>query len=152
MHRLVSAILIAMLLPGCSTLGKAERKPPAAAEPFRPPPSIANTPFKSRPLVDLKKKIKGEVIISHTDEKAEQAEWTAEIKIGNTYKVAVDCVGPEGKLQVQATNGLNVVRQCIAGYTVVTLDNYPQKPPKNHQLTVHAPPGAKWAILIARLS
>lgn len=73
------------------------------------------------------------------------------MRIGNAYKVAVDCVGPTGTLNVRTTKGLKFARQCIAGYTTLTVDNYPQKAPKTHQLTVQAPPGAKWAILIARL-
>jgi hypothetical protein len=150
-RRFASATLVAMLLSGCSTLVQDERRPPSVGGSFRPLPSATNTPFKSRRLVDLKKKVKGKVIISHVDEKAEQANWTADIRINNAYVVAVDCVGPEGKLNVKTTSGLSFLRQCVDGYTTVTIDNYPQKPSKAHQLTVNAPPGAKWAILIVRL-
>ncbi|MEU6714324.1 hypothetical protein ABZ897_22895 [Nonomuraea sp. NPDC046802] len=103
--------------------------------------------------MDLKKKVKtkGTVVLSHVDEKAEQSSWTAAVRLGNTYKVAVDCVGPQGKLVIRVTGRINMVRQCIAGYTTLTSDGYPRKKSKVRHLTVEAPPGAKWAVLIVQL-
>ncbi|MGW0804797.1 hypothetical protein [Nonomuraea sp. NPDC002799] len=99
----------------------------------------------------MKKKVKGKVVLSHAEKRAERTYWTEEVRIGNAYKVAVDCVGAQGTLSILATNGLNIARQCTAGYTTVTLDNYPVKASETHRLTVQAPPGAKWAIVIALL-
>ncbi|MEV4804350.1 hypothetical protein AB0K18_30475 [Nonomuraea sp. NPDC049421] len=151
MHRLAGALMV-MLLSGCTAPVQGDREAaPSTTEPLRPLRTSTTTPLKMRPLADLKERVKGKVVLSYADEKAERSSWTAEARFSNGYVVAVDCVGFEGKLKVITTSGLNFLRKCIDGYTTVTVDNYPRKPLKNHQVTVHAPPGAKWAVLIVRL-
>jgi hypothetical protein len=150
MRRLASAILTTTLLLGCSAQIREERDPPIGSE-THTPPSASTTPFKERALADLRRKVKGKAALFHTDEKAEQANWTARMRVGTYYKVAVDCVGSDGYLVVRATNGLNMVSQCFAGYNTWTVDNLPRKAPRNYKLTVQAPRGAKWAILVVRL-
>lgn len=150
MRRLAGAILTTTLLLSCSAQSREERDPPIESE-TRALPSTSTPPFKERALADLRRKIKGKTALFHADEKAEQSNWTARVKVGTYYKVAVDCVGSEKNLVVKATNGLNMVSQCFAGYNTWTVDNLPRKVPRNYKLTVQAPQGAKWAILIVRL-
>ncbi|YCK40171.1 hypothetical protein ACNF49_40735 [Actinomadura sp. ATCC 39365] len=151
MRKLSSVALVVMLLFGCSAQGQKERNLPAAAEPSRPLPSVKRSPFKERPLTDLKIRAKGKVLLFHVNEKAERTDWTAQVALGTAFRVAVDCVGPEGTLVIQAPHALHLNRQCIAGYTTYTVDDYPPKPPKTYKLRVQAPRGAKWAILITQL-
>lgn len=151
MCRLAGVVLAVTLLLGCSAQGRAERSPSAAAEPSRPFPSVSRSPFKARPLVDLKRKTRGKVLLFHTDGKAKQIYWTTKVRLGTSFTVAVDCVGPEGELVIQAVGAVHMVRQCIAGYTTYTVDDYPPQRPKAYELVVRAPRGAKWAVLVSRL-
>jgi len=134
-----------------SAQGRPEQSPSAAAEPSRPLPSVSRSPFRARPLVDLGRKVKGKVLLFHADEKAERSYWTAKVSLGTSFTVAVDCVGPEGELVIQAVGAVHMVRQCIAGYTTYTVDDYPPQRPKAYKLVVRAPRGAKWAVLVSQL-
>ncbi|MFG6195083.1 hypothetical protein [Nonomuraea sp. JJY05] len=95
--------------------------------------------------------MKGKVLLHHVADGGED-EWAGELKVGNSYKIAVDCAGSQGKLAIAISEGFQTLRQCAAGYTTFTLDNYPVSKPKPRTLTVKAPSGASWAVLVARLS
>lgn len=150
MRRSAGVTAAAMLL-GCSAQGSIAPTSSAVTEPSRSLPSVGVPPLENRPLADLRKKVKGKVVLFHADHKAEQPYWTAEVRLGSAFKVAVDCVGSREILVMHAVDSFQFNRQCFAGYTTYTVDNYPPKPLKTRQLKVHAPHGAKWAILVVRL-
>jgi hypothetical protein len=102
-------------------------------------------------LVDLRKKVKGKVLLHHVGDSGE-AVWVGELKVGNSYKIAMDCTGSQEQLAIVMSEGFRTLRRCDAGYTTVTLDPYPVSKPRPRTLTVTAPPGAEWAVLVARPS
>ncbi|WP_143021991.1 hypothetical protein [Nonomuraea maritima] len=131
-----------LLVTGCSERSSAEAEPSAQL----PAPSSS-----ARPMVDLRKKVNGKVLLHHVADSNEVA-WSGELKVGNAYKIAVDCAGSRGKLAITISASFRTLRQCAAGYTTFTLDNYPVGKPERRTLTVKAPSGARWAVLVAGLS
>lgn len=114
-------------------------------------PSLSASPPSARALVDLREKVKGRVLLHHVADSGEVA-WAGELKVGNAYKIAVDCTGSRGKLAIALSGGFRTLRQCAAGYTTFTIDNFPVGKPEPRTLTVTAPSDAGWAVLLARLS
>jgi hypothetical protein len=143
----VGVVLIMILLTACSERLSAEPGPSAQV----PAPSPSASPPPARPLVDLRKKVKGKVLLHHVAD-GDEDEWVGKLKVGSSYKIAMDCSGSQGKLAIAISEGFQTLRQCVAGYTTVTLDVYPGKKPKPRTLTVKAPSGASWAVLVAGIS
>ncbi|MEV4221915.1 hypothetical protein [Nonomuraea sp. NPDC049725] len=104
----------------------------------------------ARPLVDLRKEVKrkGKVLLHHIA-KSGETDWTGELKVGNSYKLAVDCTGSWGELAIALSESFRTTRRCSAGYTTFTLDNYPAKKPRPRTLTIKAPPDARWTVMVA---
>ncbi|MFD2354810.1 hypothetical protein ACFSTC_44445 [Nonomuraea ferruginea] len=101
--------------------------------------------------MNLKKKAKGKNRLISRRQQGEHAYWTGRAKLGGSFKVAVDCVGPQGEVVIDGVEAFHFVRQCISGYTTYTVDRYPSGPLETHKVTVRASEGIKWAILVTHL-
>ncbi|MEU6730252.1 hypothetical protein ABZ917_41665 [Nonomuraea wenchangensis] len=54
-------------------------------------------------------------------------------------------------LAIVLSEGFQSLRQCAAGFNVTAIDDYPVSGAQAHTLTINAPPGARWAVLVAKL-
>lgn len=114
----------------------------------RPPAELAGPRLASprSSLTDLTDVVKQRIIIHHVGE--EVGEWRTSVKLGNNYQVAVDCVGVVGLLELSIGSS-SFPQQCSIGFNVLKVGGFPRNEPESMQLVVKAPPGARWALLIA---
>lgn len=153
MGRLACFTLVAMLITGCSISGHTKAEPDVGSTEYSPPIASTSPPgTETRALVDLRTKVKGKILLHHVDREAKQTYWSAKLRLNSSYRIGVDCAGSQGTLLIKIDDGFYTARQCFAGYTTITIDNYPEKRAKTRKLTVNAPHGAKWAIIVAKLS
>ncbi|MGI5286740.1 hypothetical protein ACQEVF_25845 [Nonomuraea polychroma] len=147
-HFPVACIVVMLLMTACS-VRLSEGSGPSAriSEPFR----SASAP-PTRPLTDLRKESKGKVLLHHVADTGDQTEWVGKLKVGNSYKIAVACVGCQGKLAIVMSEGFRTSWQCAAGYSTFRISIYPDSKPKARSLTIKAPLGARWAVLVSKPS
>ncbi|MET8162593.1 hypothetical protein ABZT47_40090 [Sphaerisporangium sp. NPDC005289] len=88
----VGFIVVMLLMAACSERLSAE--PSLSIQ--VPAPSPSASPPPARPLVDLRTKVKGKVLLHHVADDGD-AEWAGKLKVGNSYKIAVDCAGSQGE-------------------------------------------------------
>lgn len=115
-------------------------------------PSVSESSTLTRPLVDLRTEVKGKILLHYVADSGDQAEWAGKLKVGNSYKVAVDCVGSQGTMMIVPRKGWKTVRQCSAGFGTYTVDNHPASTPEAETLMIKAPHGARWAVLAVQTS
>ncbi|MEU5867382.1 hypothetical protein ABZ815_39855 [Nonomuraea sp. NPDC047529] len=141
-HRFAATVLAATLATGCSMHSVADTRMPA-----KPAGSRLASPRSS--LTDLTEVVKQRIILHHVGE--EDGEWRTSVKVGNNYQVAVDCVGAVGQLELSIDSS-SFPRKCSTGFNVVKVGGFPRQEAMPRQLVVKAPPGARWALLIAERS
>ncbi|MEV4370109.1 hypothetical protein AB0J71_23775 [Nonomuraea sp. NPDC049637] len=140
-------VVMLVMAAGCSERSPAEPSRPAQV----PAPSPSASPPPARQLVDLRTKVKGNVLLHHVADSGD-IEWVGKLKVGTSYKIALDCAGSQGKLTIVMSEGFQALRQCAAGYTTYTIGDYPVSRPEPYTLTINAPADARWAVLVARVS
>ncbi|MCK2215292.1 hypothetical protein MF672_016060 [Actinomadura sp. ATCC 31491] len=101
-----------------------------------------------RPLIDLRTKVKGKVLLQHVADSGHQTKWAGKVKAGDFYKVAVDCVGSRGMLVIVPQKGWKSARQCSAGFGAYTVDHRYASESAVETVRIEAPSGARWAVLV----
>ncbi|MFG2078613.1 hypothetical protein [Nonomuraea maritima] len=126
---------------------------PLPAPSTNPHVLVYSTPVRTspaRPLVDLRTKVDGKVLLHHVADSGDEISWTGTVKVKGPYKVTVDCVGAQGMLMVAPHKGWKAVRQCGVKYGTYTVGGDPGSKPTVATLMIEAPQHAGWAVLVTR--
>lgn len=144
----VGFVVVMLLMTACSVRLSGGSNPSADVS----APSRSASAPPTQPLTDLRKEAKGKILLHHVADTGDQTEWVGKLKVGSSYKIAVACAGSQGKLAIVMSEGFRTSWQCAAGYNTFRISNYPDSKPEARRLTVKAPLGSRWAVLVSRPS
>jgi hypothetical protein len=137
---LVMVIAATALLTACTLSGSNTPEAKRATK--------TTMPGARQTLAGLSQDVKGKILLHHVEEQGQASTWSTDLKVGTSFRLAIDCVGADGTMMVRVGKS-QFPRRCSTGPGDIRTSTIPNRL-EIRRIEVGAPPGAKWAILISQ--